>query len=43
MKRDEITLVDHNYELHSLYYSPDIIIMISVRENEMGRVCSTHE
>jgi hypothetical protein len=31
----------HNDDLHSLYSSSDIIIMIKVKKNEMGRVCST--
>jgi hypothetical protein len=31
----------HNEELHNLYSSPSIIRM--VKEDEMGRVCSTNE
>jgi hypothetical protein len=30
-KRDEIILVDHNYELLTLYSSPNVIIMIKSR------------
>jgi hypothetical protein len=33
----------HNEELHNLYSSPSIIRMIKVKEDEMGRACSTHE
>jgi hypothetical protein len=33
----------HNEELHKLYSSPDIIRMIQVKEDEMGRACSTNE
>jgi hypothetical protein len=31
----------HNEELHNLYSSPCIIRMIKVKEDEMGRACST--
>jgi hypothetical protein len=31
----------HNEELHNLYSSPNIIRMI-VKEDEMGRACSTN-
>jgi hypothetical protein len=43
-KRDEVTggwRKLHNEELHNLYSSPSIIRMI--REDEMGRACSTNE
>jgi hypothetical protein len=30
----------HNEELYNLYSSPDVIRM--VKDNEMGRTCSTH-
>jgi hypothetical protein len=42
-KRDEVTggwRRLHNEELHNLYSSPSIIRMI--KENEMGRACSTN-
>jgi hypothetical protein len=32
----------HNEELHKLYSSPNIIRMIQVKEDEMGRACSTN-
>jgi hypothetical protein len=32
----------HNEELNDLYSSPDIIRMIQIRKNEMGRVCSMY-
>jgi hypothetical protein len=32
----------HNEELHDLYSSPSIIRMIQVKEDEMGRACSTN-
>jgi hypothetical protein len=32
----------HNEELHNSYSSPSIIRMIKVREDEMGRTCSTN-
>jgi hypothetical protein len=44
-KRDEVTgdwKKLHNEELHNLYSSPNIIRMIKVKENEMGRACSTN-
>jgi hypothetical protein len=44
-KRDEVTggwRKLHNEELHNLYSSPSIIRMIQVKEDQMGRVCSTH-
>jgi hypothetical protein len=44
-KRDEVTgswRKLHNKELHNLYTSPSIIRMISVKEDEMGRACSTN-
>jgi hypothetical protein len=31
----------HNEELHNFYSSPSIIKMIQVKEDEMGRTCST--
>jgi hypothetical protein len=31
----------YNEELHNLYSSPNIIRMIQVKEDEVGRVCST--
>jgi hypothetical protein len=43
-KRDEVTggrRKLHNEELHNLYSSSNIIIMIQVKEDEMGRACST--
>jgi hypothetical protein len=43
--RDEVTggwRKQHNVELHNLYSSPNIIRMIT-HKNEMGRACSTHE
>jgi hypothetical protein len=33
----------HNKELHKLYSSPNIISMMQVKEDEMGRACSTNE
>jgi hypothetical protein len=44
-KRDEVTgdwRKLHNEELHSLYSSPSIIKMDQIKENEMGRACSTN-
>jgi hypothetical protein len=44
-KRDEMVGGSrklHNDELHNLYYSPSIIRMI-VKDDEMARVCGTHE
>jgi hypothetical protein len=44
-KRDEVTgewRKLHNGELHNLYSSPDIIRQIKLKENEVGRTCSTH-
>jgi hypothetical protein len=32
----------HNEELHNLYSSPIIIRMNQVKEDEMGRACSTN-
>jgi hypothetical protein len=32
----------HNEELHNSYSSPNIIIMIKSKEDEMGRACSTN-
>jgi hypothetical protein len=45
-KRDEVTAgwrKLHNEELHNLYSSPRIIMYNEqVKENEMGRACSTN-
>jgi hypothetical protein len=44
-KRDEVTgdrRKLHNEELHNLYSLPNIIRMIKVKEDEMGRAYSTH-
>jgi hypothetical protein len=32
----------HNEELHNLYSSSNIIGMIKVQEDEIGKACSTH-
>jgi hypothetical protein len=32
----------HNEELHDLYASPNIIRVIKVKDDEIGRTCSTH-
>jgi hypothetical protein len=32
----------HNKELHKLYYSRNTIISDKVKDNEAGRICSTH-
>jgi hypothetical protein len=43
-KRDEVTggwRKLHNEELHNLYSSPNIIRMFQVKEDEMGKACST--
>jgi hypothetical protein len=45
LKRDEVTgewRKLHNEELHNLYSSPSII-SDQVKEDEMGRACSTNE
>jgi hypothetical protein len=44
-KRDEVTgewRKFHNEELHNLYPSPDIIMQVKVKANEVGGTCSTH-
>jgi hypothetical protein len=44
-KRDDVTGVWrklHNEELHNLYSSPNIIFNDQVKEDEMGRACSTN-
>jgi hypothetical protein len=44
-KRDEVTggrKKLYNEEFQNLYSSPSIITMISVKEDEMGRACSTN-
>jgi hypothetical protein len=44
-KRDEIVWgwrKLHTEELNNLYSSPNVIIMIEVREGEMDSACSTH-
>jgi hypothetical protein len=33
----------HNEELHNLDASPNIIMVIIVKEDEIGGACSTHE
>jgi hypothetical protein len=45
-KKDEVMrgwIGLHNEEFHKLYYSPNIIRMIKVKGDEMGRACSTNE
>jgi hypothetical protein len=45
-KRDEVTAEWrklHNEELRDLYPSPSIIRNNQVKENEMGKSCSTNE
>jgi hypothetical protein len=45
LKRDEVTggwRKLHNEELHNLYSSSSIIRMIQVKEDKMGRSCSTY-
>jgi hypothetical protein len=44
-KRDEVTgglRKLHNEELHNLYSSRSIIRIMKVKEDEMGRACSTN-
>jgi hypothetical protein len=44
-KRDEVTggwRKLHNEEVHNLYSSPNIIIIIKSRKDEVGRACSTN-
>jgi hypothetical protein len=44
-KRDEVTRgwrKLHNEKLHNLYSSPSIIRNDQVKENKMGRACSTN-
>jgi hypothetical protein len=32
----------HKVELHNLHASPNIIRVIKIKEDEMGRACSMH-
>jgi hypothetical protein len=32
----------HNDELHSLYSSPNIVMVIKIKEVEVGGTCGTH-
>ena len=44
-KRDEVTgewRKLHNEELNDLYWSPNIVRVIKIDENEMGEACSTY-
>jgi hypothetical protein len=44
-QRDEVTGVRrtlHNEELHNLYSLPSTVRTIQVKEDEMGRICSTY-
>ena len=43
-ERDEVTgewRKQHNEELNDLYCSPNIVRVIKIEKNEMGRACST--
>jgi len=43
-KRDEVTgkwRILHNEEIYDLYYTPNIVWVIKIKENESGGACST--
>jgi len=33
----------HNEELRNLYFSPNIITIITIKKNAVGESCSTHD
>jgi hypothetical protein len=41
-KRDKMVSKQHNEELQSLYFSPNIIRVTKSKEYEIYRACSTH-